>query len=208
MLCRCQLLFIALLLVAHAKTLEKRDGVLTKERFLLFSRRCILRNTADLLLFILHRFLSLTTVKIIWPNAFSFNSPVRNKFGINVDRRYRHPVRAWNQEKQISVKKFWNLSDFELKFSNATDFETKFLQCVRFCIRTFTTRTILDWKQIQRVRFWIEKIRTRQILDQLFYNTSDFELNFLLCVRFWVYFFCSLPNFPVFIITGHVSVMS
>ena len=97
------------------------DGILTKERFLLFSQRCILKNTADLLHFMLNRLLSVTTVKIvcyhiaiphtlrseltcgrfqlyIWPlnlqHAFSFNSPPQIKFGNNVDRGYPHPVRT------------------------------------------------------------------------------------------------------------------
>ena len=63
MLCRYQFLSIALLLVAHTKTLEKRDRIPTEERFLLFSQKCILRNTADLLHFMLHRVLSVTSVK-------------------------------------------------------------------------------------------------------------------------------------------------
>ena len=41
------------------------DRILTEERFLLFSQRCILRNTADLLNFMLHRVLSVTFVKIV-----------------------------------------------------------------------------------------------------------------------------------------------
>ena len=41
MRCRCQLLSTALLLIAHTKTLQKMDGILTKERFRLFSLRCI-----------------------------------------------------------------------------------------------------------------------------------------------------------------------
>ena len=65
MLCRCQFLSIALLLVAHTKTLEKIDGVRTKERYFLFSQKCILRNTADLLYFMLHSVLSVTSVKIV-----------------------------------------------------------------------------------------------------------------------------------------------
>ena len=65
MLCRCQLRSIALLFVVHTKTLEKMDGTLTKERFLLFSHRCIPRNTADLLHFMLHRVLSVTNMKIV-----------------------------------------------------------------------------------------------------------------------------------------------
>ena len=56
---------IALLLVAHTKILEKMDRILTKERFLLFSQRCTLRNTADLLRFMLHKILSVTSVKIV-----------------------------------------------------------------------------------------------------------------------------------------------
>ena len=39
------------------------DRILTEERFLLFSQRCILRNTADLLHFMLHRVLSVTSVQ-------------------------------------------------------------------------------------------------------------------------------------------------
>ena len=39
------------------------DGILTKERFLLFSQKCDLRNTADLLDILPHRLLSVTTVK-------------------------------------------------------------------------------------------------------------------------------------------------
>ena len=40
-------------------------GILLKERFLLFLQRCILRNTADLLDFILHSDLSVIYVKIV-----------------------------------------------------------------------------------------------------------------------------------------------
>ena len=43
---------------------------------------------------------------------------------------------------QISEKKFWNLSDFELKFS----------QRVRFWCEIFATRQTLDWKKTTR---WI-----------------------------------------------------
>ena len=43
----------------------RKHRILTKERFLLFSQRCILRSTADLTLFMLHRLLSVTTVKIV-----------------------------------------------------------------------------------------------------------------------------------------------
>ena len=65
MLCRCQFVSITLLLVAHTKTLDKMGGILTKERFLSFSQRCISRKTADLLQFKLHKVLSVTTVKIV-----------------------------------------------------------------------------------------------------------------------------------------------
>ena len=66
MLCRCQLLPIAVLvLVVHTKTLEKMDGILTKLRFLSFSQSCFLRNTADLLDFMLHLVLSIASVKIV-----------------------------------------------------------------------------------------------------------------------------------------------
>ena len=47
------------------KTLEKMDRILTKERFVLFSQRCILRNTDDLLHFMLHRALSVPSGKIV-----------------------------------------------------------------------------------------------------------------------------------------------
>ena len=70
MLCRFQFLSITLLLVAHTKTLEKMDRILTEERFLLFSQKCILRNTADLLHFMLHKVLSVTFVKnVCYHNA-------------------------------------------------------------------------------------------------------------------------------------------
>ena len=49
---------------------------------------------------------------------------------------------------QISERKFQNLSDFELKF-------------------------------LQRVRFWIKIFTTRQILNWNFYNASDFESEYL-----------------------------
>ena len=52
------------LLLWKTKTLEKTVKSLTEERFLLFSWRCILRYTADLLHFVLLRALSVTSVKI------------------------------------------------------------------------------------------------------------------------------------------------
>ena len=64
MLRSCQLLSIALLFVAGTKTLGKIDGILTNERFV-SSQRCILIYTADLLHFMLHRILSVTSVKTV-----------------------------------------------------------------------------------------------------------------------------------------------
>ena len=64
MLCRCPIPSIALFLVAHTNTIEKMDEILTEERFC-NSQRCIFRNTADLLHFILHRVLSVTSLKIV-----------------------------------------------------------------------------------------------------------------------------------------------
>ena len=67
MLCRCQLLSIArLLFVAHTKTLGKKDGILTKVRCLLFSEKFTLRKSADLLNFMLHRVLSIGSVKNVY----------------------------------------------------------------------------------------------------------------------------------------------
>ena len=50
---------------ANTKTLEKKDGILTNLRFLLFSQRCILRNTADLLKFMLQSFPSIASVETV-----------------------------------------------------------------------------------------------------------------------------------------------
>ena len=161
MLCRCQLLSIALLLVAHTKTLEKMDRVLTKLRFLLFSQRCILRNTADLLHFMLYRVLSATSVKIVccqngFPHTLgdeltcgSFQlsiwrltitrivvqSSSLEFVGINVDRRYHLSVRTWK-----TIQK----SDLGEKVLKLADFELKILQHVRFWIKNFTTRQIFN----------------------------------------------------------------
>ena len=52
-------------LLLTQKTLEKTDRNLSKERFLVFPERCFLGNTADLLHFMLHRVLSLTSVKCV-----------------------------------------------------------------------------------------------------------------------------------------------
>ena len=69
MLCGCQLPSIDLLfLVVHTKTLEKMDRILTKVHSLLCSQSCILRNTADLLVFMLHKVLAKGSVKIVSVN--------------------------------------------------------------------------------------------------------------------------------------------
>ena len=52
-------------LLITQKTLERMDRLLIKERFLLFPQSCFLGKTADLLHFILHRVLCLTSVKIV-----------------------------------------------------------------------------------------------------------------------------------------------
>ena len=139
MLCSFQLISIALLLDAHTKTLEKVDRNLTKERFLLFPQRCFLRNTADLLHFLLHRVLSVTTEKFvccrnaihhtlrenitcgsfqlyIWrqnlKDALSFSSPLWIKLAFTL---IEDIIIQWEPEKQdknqISEEKLWNMSD-------------------------------------------------------------------------------------------------
>ena len=161
MLCRYQFLSTTLLLVAHTKTLEKMDRILTEERFLLFSQRCILRNTADLLHFIVHRVLSVTSVKKVCcqngiPHTLRdeltcgsfqlfirrltitrivFYFPLWNKLVLTLTEDIIIQTELEKQDKnQILGKKFWNLSDFELKT----------LQRVRFWIKNFTTRQILN----------------------------------------------------------------
>ena len=57
------LLFFLLL---TQKALEKMDRTLGEELFVLFPQRCFLGNTPDLLHFMLHRVLSLTSVKIVY----------------------------------------------------------------------------------------------------------------------------------------------
>ena len=150
MLCRCQLLSIALLLVAHTKTLEKMDRILTKERFLLFSQSSILRDTADLLSLILHNVLSVTSVKIvcchnaiphtlreelmrggfqlsIWrltlEHALSFNSLLQNKLVKTLTKDIINQSEPEKLDKnQILEKKFRTLSDLELNFSQRLGF--------------------------------------------------------------------------------------
>ena len=106
-------------LLLTEKTMEKMDRILTKERFLLFPQRCFLGKTADLLHFMLHRALSLSSVKIVCcHNAFPhtlrdelrcgslqlfiwrltvtsivFYFSSLREVGVNVDRRYHHSVR-------------------------------------------------------------------------------------------------------------------
>ena len=64
-----------------------------------------------------------------------------------------------------------------------------------------------ETKIFRLVSFWNEIFTTCQISNQLFKNASDFEMNTLQYVRYWVYLFCSLPNFHALIIAGHVSVI-
>ena len=92
--------------------------ILAEVHFLLFSQGCLLRNTADLLDFMLHRLLSIAAVKVVcsrcnssqvekqvdvWQlsvlylvtksktgTVFHF-SPLK-KVGINVNSRYEHSV--------------------------------------------------------------------------------------------------------------------
>ena len=112
-------------------------------------------------------------------------------------------------ENQISLKKFRNLSGFDLKISNASDFEKKFSQRVRFWLEKFTKRQFLDWKKIQRVKFWINNFSKFQILKNnlhlknqvlvlstpwkphilhfsWFLKKLDFDMKSSLRVRFWV----------------------
>ena len=147
------------------------DRILSKERFLLFPQRYFLGNAADLLHFMLHRVLSLTSVKnVCCHNAipqtlideltcgsfqlstwrltitlivFWFSS--LREVGANVDRRYHHSVSSWKARQK---------SDFGENFS-------------------------------QRVTFWIKNFTTCQILNWIFYNASEFELKKLWRVRFW-----------------------
>ena len=51
-----------------------------------------------------------------------------------------------------------------------------------------TTRQTLNFKKIQCVRFWVKSCTTFHILNQQFKQNSDFDLNILQRVRFWVYF--------------------
>ena len=179
MLCRCQVLSVAILLVAHTKILERMGGILTKERFLLFSQRCISRKVADLLHFMLHNVLSVTIVEFlcchnailyvlrdemtwgscqlfIWRlnlwKALSFNSSLQKKFVLTLPEDIIIQSEPEKQDKnQITEKKFQNSWEFfEIKFSNASYFETKFSQCIRFWFKNFTTRQILAFKKTTR----------------------------------------------------------
>ena len=148
MLCRCQLLSIALLLVAHTKTLEKMDGILTKVRFLLFSQRCIFEKHCYSAGF----YAPESSVHNLCENcvlSYCYSSHIERRIdvwqlsvvhlatrsithivfyfsswklvGINVDRRYDHSVRTWRTR--------WK-SDFGEKVE-------KVLKLVGFWIKTF-----------------------------------------------------------------------
>ena len=157
-------------LLLTQKTLEKMDKILSKERFLLCPQRCFFGDTADLLHFMLHRILFLTSVKIVCchnaiPHTLrdelmcgSFQLSIwrltitrivflicsLGENGVTVDRTYHHSVRTWKARQK---------SAFGEKFP-------------------------------QRVRFWIKIFTTCQTLNSSFYNASDFELKFSRCVTF------------------------
>ena len=85
--------------------------------------------------------------------------------------------------------------------------------------KLFSKKHDFEWEQFcekhdseielfRLARFLIEILSFCQISNQLFCNASDFELNILQRVIFWMYVFCrSLPNFHAFMKTGHVSVI-
>ena len=75
--------------------------------------------------------------------------------------------------------------------------------------KSFRKKHDFEWKFFRSVRFWIKVFTKCQFFYQLFKHASGFELNIskiLQRVGFWVYFFCSLPSFHVYITTVHVSV--
>ena len=121
-------------------------------------------------------------------------------------------VRFWFDvftTRQILDWKNYNALDFEFKIFRHVRF-WNFFECkeITFCffllrendvfcnIRAFLKSMILNRKKYDASDFEFKK-----------YNASDVELKILQRVRFWVYFFCSLPNFLSFIKRGHVSVM-
>ena len=69
-----------------------------------------------------------------------------------------------------------------------------------------TTRHNLNLRKYNASDFEL-KNTTRHFLSLKKYNASDFELKKLQRVRFWVYFFRSLPISHSFIKTGHFSVI-
>ena len=101
------------------------------------------------------------------------------------------------------------MSDLEFNFSNASDFEKKNSKRVRFWLKSFTKRQVLDsknydpldfalknfghvrfWKIvcIQKIVFWFNLIRENDLFCIFFWCFSkerDFELKISKRVRFW-----------------------
>ena len=71
------------------------------------------------------------------------------------------------------MKKFSNVSDFELRFSNASEIEIKILQ---------------------RVRFWIENFLTRRILKIGLHSTAHVPLHFVPQQQHILLFLCIFKN--------------
>ena len=53
----------------------------------------------------------------------------------------------------------------------------KNFKCCQFLKQNFYNRSDFKWIFIKRVRFWIKSFTTRQILNLEFYDASDFEEN-------------------------------
>ena len=148
----------------------------------LVSQRCILRNTAGLLDFMLHSLLSISSMKTvcchnatphtlrsklisgsfqfyIWrlnlEQAPSFISPLQNKL----------VLRCW-QKTSSFIQKLKTTKNFRLRK------------------KSFETSLILKWNFL-----------IRQIFKQKFYNASDFGLKKLKRVRFWIRSFLTCQIF-------------
>ena len=131
-------------------------------------------------------------------------------------------LRAILKSTILKKRSFLESMIFNVKFflKNMILNEKLFVKSIKawFWIETFSSGQIsnqlfystwdFEFEIFHSVRFWIEICTKFQILNQLIKHGSGFrELNVLQRVRFWVYFFCSLPSFHGFIITGHVSVI-
>ena len=193
MLCRCQLPSTALLLVAHRNTLEKMDGTLPKARFFYNSKSCILRKTADLLLFTLHRFLSVTSVKVmccqnaiphtlrdeltcgsfqlyIWrlnlQQTLSFDSPLYKKMMFRLTKDIINQSEPEKQDEYQNLKIF-DVPVFGKMFASKNNVLVHFTSWKRpiWYFSFFFKKHDFQLKNPLRVRFWIEKK----------HNASDFE---------------------------------